>query len=65
LDLGEDSQGEAQHIGLGSELIGKAKEIACEAGYSRLAVISAIGTRQYYARHGFQIDGLYMTTDLP
>ena len=64
LDLGEESQGEAQHMGLGSELIGKAKEISRETGFGRLAVISAIGTRQYYARHGFQIDGLYMTTNL-
>ncbi len=64
LDLGEDSQGEAQHMGLGSELIGKAREISREAGYGRLAVISAIGTRRYYAKHGFQIDGLYMTVDL-
>jgi elongator complex protein 3 len=64
LDLGEESQGEAQHIGLGSELIEKAKKISRDAGYGRLAVISAIGTRQYYARHGFQIDGLYMTADL-
>ncbi len=64
LDLGEESQGEAQHMGLGSELIEKAKEISREAGYDHLAVISAIGTRQYYAKHGFQIDGLYMTTDL-
>ncbi|RMG98606.1 MAG: tRNA uridine(34) 5-carboxymethylaminomethyl modification radical SAM/GNAT enzyme Elp3 [Chloroflexi bacterium] len=64
LPLGEDSQGEAQHMGLGSELIAKAKEMARAAGYQRLAVISAIGTRQYYARHGFQMDGLYMTVDL-
>jgi elongator complex protein 3 len=64
LDLGEESHGEAQHMGLGSELIEKAKEISREAGYSRIAVISAIGTRRYYAKHGFQIEGLYMTTDL-
>jgi elongator complex protein 3 len=64
LDLGEDSQGEAQHMGLGSALIKKAKNLAQEAGYRRIAVISAIGTREYYARHGFQSDGLYMTTDL-
>ncbi len=64
LDLGEESQGEAQHMGLGSALIKKAKDLAIEAGYHRIAVISAIGTREYYARHGFQIDGLYMTTEL-
>lgn len=64
LDLGDESQGEAQHMGLGSELVEKAKEIARDAGYGRIAVISAIGTRQYYAKHGFQLDGLYMTAAL-
>ena len=54
LDLGEESQGEAQHMGLGSELIEKAKEISHAASYGRIAVISAIGTQQYYARHGFR-----------
>ena len=64
LDLGEESQGEAQHMGLGSELIEKAKDIALTAGYSRIAVISAIGTREYYARHGFGMGELYMVADL-
>lgn len=64
LNLGDDSQGEAQHMGLGTELVQKAKEIAREAGYGRIAVISAIGTREYYTKHGFALDGLYMTADL-
>lgn len=65
LNLGDDSQGEAQHIGLGSELIAHAKSMARDAGYGRVAVISAIGTRDYYARyHGFELDGLYMTAPL-
>jgi elongator complex protein 3 len=59
--IGEDSQGEAQHIGLGSRLIEEAREVAQQAGYRRIAVISAIGTREYYARHGFEPDGLYLT----
>lgn len=64
LPLGEESQGEAQHMGLGSQLVEKAKEMARAAGYGRMAVISAIGTREYYARHGFELDGLYMTVGL-
>lgn len=62
--IGEDSQGEAQHLGLGAKLVQKAKEMSREAGYSSLAVISAIGTQEYYARHGFAPQGLYMVTDL-
>lgn len=64
LPLGEESEGEAQHIGLGSRLIAQAKQMARAAGYSHLAVISAIGTREYYARHGFVLRGLYMTCEL-
>jgi len=62
--IGESSNGEAQHIGIGSRLIAKAMEISLAAGYKQIAVISAIGTRTYYERHGFQMDGHYMTATL-
>ena len=64
LNLGDDSRGEAQHIGLGGRLIERARQIARDAGYHRLAVISAIGTQEYYGRLGFEMDGLYMTAEL-
>jgi elongator complex protein 3 len=62
--IGEESRGEAQHIGLGSRLIDAAKEMARAAGYQQLSVISAIGTREYYARHQFSLNDLYMTAPL-
>ena len=37
---------------------------AALAGYDRIAVISAIGTQEYYARLGFAADGHYMTAAL-
>ncbi len=65
LNLGENSSGEAQHMGLGSELIEKAKQMSRQAGFTKIAVISAIGTREYYRKHhGFKIDELYMTAVL-
>jgi elongator complex protein 3 len=64
ISVGDESQGEAQHIGLGSQLVEKAKEMARAAGYDHIAVISAIGTQEYYAKHGFAVDGLYMTVPL-
>ena len=64
LAFGKESQGEAQHIGLGTRLIERAKQITIEAGYGRLAVISAVGTQRYYARHGFEVTGLYMSVGL-
>ena len=64
VSVGDESQGEAQHIGLGSQLVDKAKEMARAADYDHIAVISAIGTREYYAKHGFTVNGLYMTSPL-
>lgn len=64
MKLGSESEGEAQHMGIGSHLINHAKRMAREAGYAKLAVISAIGTQEYYVKHQFTVDGLYMTTDL-
>ncbi len=51
--LGSRRPGRSQHSGLGRRLIDRAIEIATAAGYEDLAVISAIGTRDYYRRLGF------------
>ncbi len=64
LGLGDDSAGEAQHLGLGRRLIAKAGAIARSEGYRQLAVIAAIGTRPYYRRLGFSLGELYMHQDL-
>ncbi len=60
LEVGADQQGAAQHIGLGTQLLEEAEKIAKSAGYSRLAVIAAIGTRRYYAGRGFELGQSYM-----
>lgn len=54
----------AQHLGLGRRLIERASEIAREAGYERLNVISAVGTREYYRHLGFLDHGLYQQKEL-
>lgn len=54
----------AQHHGLGKALIEKAASLAKEAGYGRLNVISAVGTREYYRKLGFADNGLYQTMQL-
>lgn len=64
VDLGESAPGRAQHSGLGSRLIERAAGIAVESGYHRLAVISAVGTRAYYRKRGFEDGGLYQTRAL-
>jgi elongator complex protein 3 len=63
--LGEEAtRGEAQHLGLGARLIREAERYAREAHYKRLAVISAIGTREYYRKQGFGRGELYMRKEL-
>lgn len=59
LGIGAAMAGRAQHLGLGSQLIEKAVEIARTGGYARLAVISSVGTREYYRKRGFVDSGLY------
>ena len=64
LQVGEAKAGAAQHSGLGTNLIERAEEIAAGHGLHRLAVISAIGTRQYYLDRGFQRGDLYMVKEI-
>lgn len=49
----------AQHRGLGRSLVARACELAREAGFGRINVISAVGTREYYRSLGFLDHGLY------
>jgi len=60
LGIGDESAGEAQHRGLGTRLVEEAIRQARRAGYRRIAVIAAIGTRGYYRRLGFELGDLYM-----
>ena len=54
----------AQHMGLGRELVERACAIARDAGYARINVISAVGTREYYRHLGFSDAGLYQKRGL-
>ena len=50
----------AQHRGLGRQLVERAEQIAREAGYTGINVISAVGTREYYRKLGYRDRGLYL-----
>ena len=60
LELGARQQGMVQHAGLGTKLLDRARHVARQEGFSRLAVIAAVGTRPYYRARGFALDRLYM-----
>ncbi|KAJ2840387.1 Elongator subunit [Coemansia sp. 'formosensis'] len=51
-----------QHQGFGSLLMEEAERIAREEhGSKKLAVISGVGTRHYYRKLGYELDGPYMS----
>lgn len=64
VQLGKKAKDKAQHSGFGTKLILEAKKLAKQAGYKQLAVISAIGTKQYYRKHGFEDANLYQVCQL-
>jgi elongator complex protein 3 len=58
--LGKREKKSSQHIGLGARLVREAERITQEKGFSRLAVISGIGVKQYYRDIGFFDEGTYL-----
>jgi elongator complex protein 3 len=57
--IGAREEGKAQHAGLGRKLLQDAAAEAMARGFTRLSVISSVGTREYYRRQGFKDGPLY------
>jgi elongator complex protein 3 len=64
LEVGAEQSGASQHIGLGTRLLEHAEDLARQKGYPRIAVIAAVGTRQYYAARGYQMGETYMLKEI-
>lgn len=62
--LSSKKQNTSQHKGVGRMLIDKAADIPKSQGLSSISVISAVGTRRYYGRLGFTLEGSYMGKQL-
>jgi elongator complex protein 3 len=58
--VGEHGKGRSQHQGWGAKLLKEAEKIASKAGFNEIAVISGIGTREYYKKWGYELKGTYM-----
>jgi elongator complex protein 3 len=58
--IGESDDATPQHMGLGKKLIDWAEQITVKNDLSKISVISAVGTRQYYKKRGFKRGSLYM-----
>lgn len=59
-DFGASDTEHIQHLGIGRTLVAEAEKIARDNGFEKIAVISAIGTRNYYRKLGFERKDLYM-----
>jgi elongator complex protein 3 len=65
LKIGERENGQIQHSGLGKSLMNEAEKIAHEEfDAKKILVISAVGTREYYKKIGYTLDGPYMAKKL-
>jgi elongator complex protein 3 len=60
-----DRRDSYQHKGLGMRLLKEAERISKDDfGVDKIAIISAVGTRQYYKKFGYQQDGPYVSKEL-
>jgi elongator complex protein 3 len=64
VNIGKESSGESQHLGLGKKMIQIAEDISKKNRYRNISVISAVGTKEYYRNRGFKDTGLYMSKTL-
>ena len=63
--IGEHEENSIQHSGLGRKLMDEAEKISKESfDAKKLLVISAVGTREYYKKLGYSLDGPYMSKQL-
>jgi elongator complex protein 3 len=63
--VGKHTKGATQHKGYGQILLKEAERITGEElGLKKLLVISALGTRRYYMRFGYERDGVYVSKSL-
>lgn len=62
--VGNKGKGEKQHLGLGRKLLEEAEKISRDAKFRKIAVISGIGTREYYRKWGYKLQGSYMLKSL-
>ncbi|GMV35246.1 MAG: tRNA uridine(34) 5-carboxymethylaminomethyl modification radical SAM/GNAT enzyme Elp3 [Chloroflexi bacterium CFX1] len=64
LGVGVEKTGAAQHVGLGTRLLEEAERIAKENRFKKLAVIAAVGARQYYLDRGFERGQYYLVKEI-
>lgn len=65
VEVGKHDLQKSQHRGFGHKLLLEVEKIAFERyGLKKIAVIAAVGTRQYYAKFGYRQLGEYMIKEI-
>ncbi len=63
--VGKHSAKAWQHKGFGANLLSEAERVARDNfGLRKILVISALGTKRYYQRFGYERDGIYVSKSL-
>jgi elongator complex protein 3 len=66
--VGEEGT-QSQHTGMGKRLLARAEEISLgdnsyNLSYSKIAIISGVGVREYYRKRGYSLEATYMVKHL-
>ncbi len=64
LELESTDSKSFQHKGYGRKLLGWAEQMAIDAGYKKLAIISGVGVREYYRKFGYDLTDVYMIKNI-
>jgi len=62
--VGNAYNGCSQHLGIGKFLLHITEMISCQEGFQYMAIISGVGTRQYYRKLGYNLINLFMIKDI-
>lgn len=64
IEIGDKNKNIGQHKGFGEKLLKEAENIAMDNGKEEVAIISGIGSRNYYRKFGYERVGPYMIRKL-
>jgi elongator complex protein 3 len=64
IKIGDKNPEIGQHTGFGERLLTEAENLSIDNGYEEVAIISGIGSRNYYRKFGYEKIGPYMKKKL-
>ena len=64
IKIGDKNPKIGQHTGFGERLLKEAENLAIDNGSDKVAIISGIGSRNYYRKFGYEKVGPYMIKNI-